>query len=261
MNEEYDVKGHVFKLVQREQRKVRSDRLAKTPNPNDFDLEFSTAGHILRKTLHTYGETVFRSTHFQYDNTGRLTDTEEFDGAGAKIGASEFVYSEGRCEWLERDEAGIVTRRGLEEYDGERLIRISSFDSCNTPRRIKTFEYSGDRVAKSDSRHYGADGALYERSVTDYDSEGRVARSYGLKADGSPLGDGKYRFEYDERGRRAKVWTYNEFDGGNTPSMVSIYEYTDDEHGNWIEQRKRHVWRNDSYKSKTIITRKLTYYR
>jgi len=151
-------------------------------------------------------------------------------------------------------------RRGLEEYDGERLIRISSFDSDDKPRTNKIFEYSDNRLARADSQYYLADGALGERWLTEYDSDGRIARTYGLKADGSPLGDGKYSFEYDGRGRRAKVWTYNEFDGSNTASSVTIYEYVDDELGNWIEQRKRHLWRNDSYESKNITTRKLTYH-
>lgn len=71
--------------------------------------------------------------------------------------------------------------------------------------------------------------------------------------------DGKYSYEYDGRGREAKVWTYNEFDGSNTLSSVTIYEYVDDEIGNWIEQRKRHLWRNDSYESNGITTRKLSY--
>jgi len=209
--------------------------------------------------LYTYGGTVFRSTQFEYDTVGRLTQTEDFDATGAKIGASEYIYSEDRCERIDRGEAGIVTGRVPEEYDGKHLIRISSFDNRNTPRRIKTLKYSDNRLVKSESRYYGANGDLYELSITDYDSKGRVSSSYGLKADGSPLGDGKYRYEYDERGRRAKVWTYNEFDGSDTPSGVSIYEYTDDEHGNWIEQRERRLWRNDSYESKRIVTRKLTY--
>jgi hypothetical protein len=41
---------------------------------------------------------------------------------------------------------------------------------------------------------------------------------------------------------------------------VTIYEYVTDDVGNWIERREFHRWRNDSYHSKGIATRKLTYY-
>jgi YD repeat-containing protein len=260
MNEELDVRGNVLRLEQRTHHKFSSERLARTPNDSSFDLDFSTTGQVLRKTLYTYDETLFRSTQFEYDVAGRLTRTEDFDGARMKIGSSELLYSEGRCAWIDRDATGIIVRRGLEEYVGERLIRVSSFDSHDKPRTNKTFEYSDNRLARANSRYYLPDGTLGERWLTEYDSGGRVVRTYGLKADGSPLGDGKYSYEYDGRGRRAKVWTYNEFDGSNTASSVSIYEYVDDELGNWIEQCKRHLWRNDSYESKTITTRKLTYH-
>lgn len=260
MNEEYEIKGHVLRLVQREHQRFSSDRLVHTPNHSSFDLDFSADGQVLRKTLYTYGETIFRSTQCEYDAGGRLTRTEDFDAEGLRIGTSELVYSERQCAWTDRDAAGIITRRGLEEYDGERLIRISSFDSHDKPRTNKIFEYSDNKLARADSQYYLPDGALGERWLTEYDSDGRIARTYSLKADGSPLGDGKYSYEYDGRGRRAKVWTYNEFDASNTASSVTIYEYVDDELGNWIEQCKRHLWRNDSYESKTITTRKLTYH-
>src|SRR5271169_1915394 len=35
-----------------------------------------------------------------------------------------------------------------------------------------------------------------------------------------------------------------------------IYEYVTDDVGNWIERREFHRWRNDSYQSKGITTRK-----
>jgi hypothetical protein len=41
---------------------------------------------------------------------------------------------------------------------------------------------------------------------------------------------------------------------------VIVYEYVADDFGNWIERREFHRWRNDSYRSKGITTRKPTYY-
>jgi hypothetical protein len=124
----------------------------------------------------------------------------------------------------------IITSRGLEEYNGDCLIPISSFD-----------RYSNNSLARSDSRYHVPDGALYEHWLTDYASDARAAGTYSLKADLSPLGDGKYRYEYNGRGRQGKMWTYNEFDGSNMPSRFMIYDYVDDEISNWIEQPQRHL--------------------
>jgi hypothetical protein len=37
------------------------------------------------------------------------------------------------------------------------------------------------------------------------------------------------------------MWTYNEFDGSKMPSRFMIYDCVDDEIGDWIEQRQRHL--------------------
>ncbi len=81
-----------------------------------------------------------------------------------------------------------------------------------------------------------------------------------MKADGSPFGDGKYLHEHDEEGRITKLWTFSEFDEDNVASSVTIYQYVNDDRGSWIERSELHLWRNDSYQSKTTTTRKLTYY-
>jgi hypothetical protein len=87
-----------------------------------------------------------------------------------------------------------------------------------------------------------------------------LVETYGLKPDGSPLGDGRYVYEYDEMGRQFRIWSFNDFDKGGEASSVSQYEYTVDEHGNWIECRKFFRSRSDSHWSKTVTTRNLTYY-
>src|SRR5262249_11984245 len=161
--------------------KSRIDRLAKTPNFRNFDLEFSPAGHIMREILYTYDETVFRLTNFEYDAAGRLTHTQEFDGPGARTRAPRHIYTDAGGQGIERDETGPIARHGVKEYDGERLISMTSFDGRNTLRKLKTFEYSHNRLAKSESRYYQADGTLGERWIADYNSEDRVDRTYGLK--------------------------------------------------------------------------------
>lgn len=74
------------------------------------------------------------------------------------------------------------------------------------------------------------------------------------------MGDGKYLHEYDEEGRISKLRTFSEFDEDNVASSVTIYQYVNDDRGNWIERSELHLWRNDSYQSKTTTTGKLTYY-
>jgi hypothetical protein len=65
--------------------------------------------------------------------------------------------------WVNRDAMGIITRHGVDEYNDASLILGSSFDAQDRPRRVQTFEYLDNRLAKSDSRYYLPDGAMYER--------------------------------------------------------------------------------------------------
>jgi hypothetical protein len=260
MNERYGVKGCVQRLEERKQLNFTTGGLDQTSNHSSFDVEFSPTGQILRKTCYTFGGVACRSERFEYDDAWRLIRTLEFDSSGVEVAASEVVYSQGKCEWTRRNGAGILTGRGVDQYDGEHLILTSTCDAQNRPKTVKTFEYFGNRLAKSDSRYYLPDGAVYERWLTDYDSQARVLRTYGLKADGSPLGDGKYLYEYNDEGRKSKIWTFDEFGEDNIASSVTIYEYVNDILGNWIDRSEFHLWRNDSYKSKVITSRKLTYY-
>ena len=262
MNEhEYGLKGRVRSLAQRTQSRLNSERLKQAPDHDSFDVVFSLSGQPLRQTSYTCGGAIYRSTGFEYDEAGRLIRTTTFDSSGTVWGRSELVYSVGQCLWVNRDAGGILTSRGVDDYDGEHLILASTFDDQDRPKRIKSFEYLNGRLEKSDSRYFRDDGTWYERWLTEYDFEGRVLRTHGLKQDGSPLGDGKYSYEYDVEGRTTKLWTFSEFDDDNTASNVTIYEYANDDVGNWIERSAFHLRRTDSYQSKRITTRKLTYYR
>jgi|SRR5579859_2975229 len=260
MNETYGTKGCVHRLEQRKHLKFPVDGLDQTPNHDSFDVEFSVTGQVLQEITFNYGGATFRSTRFEYDEAGRLTRTVESDNTGAEVAFSERVYSEGRCTWINRDSTGMITSHGVDEYNGEYLVLLSTFDGQGRPKRVKSFEYLDSKLTKSDSQYYLPDGVMHERWLTDYDSEGRVHRTHGLKADGSALGDGKYLHEYDEEGRISKLWTFNEFDDDDTAGNVTIYQYLNDDRGNWIERREFHIWRKDSYQSKTTTTRKLTYY-
>ena len=259
MNDKYDVKGRVHKL---EQRKVWNIGLDHVPNPDTFDVEFSPSGQVLRKTTYNMAGAVIGSVHFLYNDSGQISRSLEFDGAGKQIHSNDFVnQTDGNRVITASETDGKFAGRTIEVYEGNLLLSFRSYDVDNLLKREKTFQYTGSKLQTSDSQYYLPDGAFSERWLTDYDSEGRIRRTHGLKADGSPLGDGKYLHEYDEEGRIGKIWTFSEFGDDNIASSVTIYEYVTDDVGNWIERREFHLWRNDTYQSKRITTRKLTYYR
>ena len=260
MNDEYGLKGNVQRLEQRRQSSFNTDRLQCTRDHNSFDVEFSLHGQVLRKTYNTYGGVVHCSTRFDYDDSGRLVRAENFGNSEASVEFSQFAYSEAKCEWVSRDAGGVIVGRGVDEYDGQHLIRLATFDDQGRPKRIKSLEYSANRLTKSDSRYFLPDGTCSERWLADYDPQGRIHRTHGLKPDGSPLGDGKYLYEYSQDGRVNKVWSFNEFNDDNVARNMTIYEYLNDDIGNWIERREFHLRRDDSFKSRTITSRKLKYY-
>ena len=136
---------------------------------------------------------------FEYNEAGRLVRTTNVDGAGNELGSSELRYVESRCIWVNRNALGAAANHGVDECSGKHLVSTSSFDNENRLRNVKTFEYSGGRLVKSDSLYYLPDGTMYEHWLADHDSEGGIEKTYGLKADGAPLGDGKYRYEIRPR--------------------------------------------------------------
>jgi len=261
MNEAFGVKGSVYHLEQRKQHKQDpTDPLVHIRDFDSYDVEFSPSGPVLLETWYTRSCSVHRRTRFEYNEAGRLIHTVSFDGAGSELGSSEHTYPESKCIWVNRDSRGVITSHGVDNYSGTHLLSTFTFDNENRLKRVKRFEYSNDRLVKSDSLRNLPDGTVYERWLTDYDSEGRIHSTYGLKGDGSPLGDGKYLYEYDQEGRRSKTWTFSEFGDDNIATKVTIYEYVNDEIGNWIERHECHRWRDDSYKSRSLTTRTLTYY-
>jgi hypothetical protein len=257
MNENYDVKGCVRTLEQRSPWKYGLDNL---PNHESFDVEFSPAGQVLQQTDYTNATAVYRSSRFKYDDAGRLIRALEFDGAGVEVALSEFEYAEGRRVCTTRTATGIVTGRDVDEFVGNLLTLLGTYDANGRPKRLKSFEYAEGKLTQSVSKYYGYDGKLCEQSITRYDSAGRVAETFGLKADGSPLGDGRYTYEYNDEGRKHKILSYNDLADPDIPNGIRGFVYQCDERGNWTECTEYHHSRSDSGRTKRITTRKLTYY-
>jgi hypothetical protein len=258
MNDKYDVKGRVHKM---EQRKVWNIGLDHLPNRDSFDVEFSPSGQTLRLTTYDMAGAVIGSRHFVYNDSGKISRSLEFDSTERQIHTNDFVHqTEGNRVITISETEGKFAGRTVEVCEGNLLLSFASHDGDNLLKREKTFQYAGSGLQTSDSRYYLPDGTLAEQWLSSYNSEGRIAETYGLKGDGKPLGDGKYRYEYDSEGRTSRVWTFNDLVPDEPASGIKIYEYETDESGNWIARREFYQSRGDSTWSMKTTTRKFTYY-
>src|SRR5215467_8630807 len=178
MNGKYDVKGRVHTL---EQRKVWNIGLEHVPNRDSFDVEFSPAGQILRLTTYNMSGAVIGSKHFEYNNSGKVSRSVEFDSTGRQIHSNDLVHqTQGNQVITISETEGKFAGRTVEVYEGNRLLFFALYDSDNLLKREKTFQYAGSGLQTSESRYYLPDGTLVEQWLSSYDSEGRIAETYGL---------------------------------------------------------------------------------
>jgi hypothetical protein len=258
MNDRYDVKGCVLRL---EQRKDWNPGLEHLPNRDSFDVEFSPTGQILRVTTYNMAGAVIGSEQFVYSDSGKIACSLEFDSAGRQTHSNGFVHqTEGNRVITVSETDGKFTGRTVEVYDGGLLWSFGSYDGNNHLKREKTFQHIGNGLRTSDSRFYTPDGTLIERWLSSYDAEGRIVETYGLNGDAKPLGDGKYKYEYDSEGRARRVWTFNDLVPDGPANGLKIHEYETDEAGNWVERRDFYQSLGDSTWSMKTTTRRLTYY-
>ena len=264
MNEAYGVKGRVHKL---EQRKAHAFSLSELPslaglrNLDSFDVEFSPSGQILRITNFNMAGNPIGAKHFVDDASGRTIRCIESDEAGRQTSLTDFVYeSEERRIVTTRKPSGELLGRIVEVYESCLLVLFSAYDHNDQLKRERSFQYTDSKLHSSDSRYYLPDGTLYEKWISGYDSQGRIASTYGLNAEGKPLGDGKYGYDYDDEGRQIRVWSFNEFAEDDVANAVTVYKYKTDSIGNWIERREFFRFRSDEHWTKQVTTRNLTYY-
>jgi len=258
MNDEYQVKGRVRRL---EQRKVWNVGLEHLPNHDSFDVEFSSSGKILLLTSYNMAGVVTGSEQFFYDDGGKLACSLEFNSKGGQTRKTTFLHQTDENRGITSSEVdGKFAGRVVEVHDGRLLLSWTSYDCNNLLLKEKIFKYDGNTLQTSESRFYLPDGSLNERWLSAYDAEGRIAETYGLNRDAQPLGDGKYKYEYDSEGRTSRLWTFNDLAPDGNASGLKIYEYTTDEAGNWIERRDFHKSRSDLKWSMKTTTRKLEYY-
>lgn len=261
MNHAFGIKGSVRKLEQRKHHKQNAIAdLAHLRDFHSYDLEFSRSGQLLQETSYKLGGSFDCITRFDYNELGKIIHTEQFDGKGRRDGSSQFIYSDSKCIWVNRDSQDVITSNGIDQYQDSLLLSASTFNAEDKLRRLKTFEYSNQKLLKSKSQYYLPDGTANECWHTEYDSEGRIFLTFCLKEDGSPLGNGKYLYEYDSDGRESKVWTFSEFGDDKTATSLAMYKYINDDAGNWIERHECHMWRADSRQSRSLTTRTIAYF-
>ncbi len=258
LNERYDVIGRVRKL---QQRTPGLECLRDLQNLESFDVEFSPDGLVLRETFYTNGGDVDACIANIYDESSRHLRSLGFNGAGTLTDITEFKYdTTGRSiKWIERDPAETTLRSGIDVYE-EDLLKSSTILLAEGKKRTKLLEYSNKTLAKSVSEYYSQSGQCTERWISQYDVLGRLKETFALTADGKPLGDGRYTYEYDANGRESEVLGFNDWSDENVPNTVSRYEYTLDSSGNWIERREHHRFRSSSGWRTKVSKRTLTYY-
>lgn len=262
MHDNYDVKGRVHRI---DQRRLRSDESLKNlqhlHDHDSFDIEFSRSGQVVQQTNYTFRAKVHGSKRFIYAERGELVRTLEFDGAGSPLRSTDFQCdSEGRCVgWTGFDPSGALTRRCVQRYAGKLLVSSATSDAKGAAIRQEDFEYAASNLVKSVCRYYGPDGTLCEMWTSHHDTHGRLIETLGLTAEGGPLGDGRYTYEYDADGRKIKTWSFNDVSDDKVPNAVTVFEYKSDEIGNWVERHAFHRFRTASRWTERITNRELTY--
>jgi hypothetical protein len=259
MNEKYEVTGPIQRI---EQRKPSVAGLEHLPNFDSFDLEFSPTGRVIRKTSYTGAGTVQSYERFLYDGGDKLIERCWFDGEGSQASSTHCRYDDAGklVSCIGCDRSGAVTRTGTQRYIGELLVSAASTEANGSPVLEETFLYVDEKLAKSVASYYGMASALAEVWISYYNSSELVAETFGLTAEGKPLGDGRYRYEYDSYARKIKTWSYNDWADEDVPNSVFVFEYTVDEHGNWIERSDHHRSKNDPRWRTQVTKRKLTYF-
>lgn len=236
--------------------------LPRLANRDSFDIEFSPSGKILRETKYNCAGEVLGSEHFTDDDNGRTVSCIQLDAAGFGTERTDFErHSENnRIVTTARSASGEIFGKTVEVYEGNLLSSFSSYDEKGNLRGNKTFYYEGSRLLKSDSRYYIPGGTMVEQWLSEYDSNFRIVQTYAVNSDQRPLGDGKYKYEYGCEGRESRVWSFNDLASDAVPNAVTVYEYSCDEPGNWIERREFFRFRSDSNWSYSVTTREIICY-
>lgn len=229
---ELGLKGRVRALSQ-----SASPSLAQLPtiDSSRFHYEFDVNGNLAISKSYLRDGSVHSRTQYFYDGEDLLR-SESIDCQDRLIQTTTYLYERGQCiAWSASNATGETERQARMFYQKGVLSRMSIF-AGNQFVLDRRFSYDQGVLSFQDSRIFSTLGVYAERALTFFDAEGRPKESFALKPDGSPLGDGRYEYVYDERGFRARVLCYDDFSEASEPTSIHTYAYTTDETGNWISQ-------------------------
>jgi hypothetical protein len=254
----YDVTGPVGTLTQRTANLAALTSLGSNFDPEFYKMEFSVEGLVRAKTRFRGDGEVYDAERFEYDPTGRITRIVVADSAGQLISSTDFEHAANGKRGVTRNPEGVVIRTFADEFEAGRPTLLSSFEADGTSRTRKEFEYRDGRLFRTVASYYAPNDVRFHRWISIFDDRERVQESHGEHVDGSPLGDGKYTYEYRDDGRLWKRSYLNEFT--DEVSSVETYSYFDDTRGNWVEKRGILSWRNKDRPQSSLRTRELSYY-
>jgi hypothetical protein len=259
VKKDYEVVGSVHTLSQRKQSRLSSSSLSHLRDFDSFDVGFSSEGLVLTETAYRYDGKVLDMTRFEFDAEKRVVRSITTDDKGVVLTTSDFQHELNRSKETRRDATELVSRIFTNEFDGERPLTLASFLGDGKPVTRKVFEYRERKLVSSVGEYWGVTGELSSRWISSYDEFERLKMTRGQKPDGTPLGDGKYKYEYDGDGRLSECSYLNEFT--DEIASVETYTYIEDVRGNWIERMGVHQWSNNRHRTQNLMTRALTYWR
>jgi hypothetical protein len=203
------------------------------------------------------------------DAAGRPTHQEAYSLSGDFLYRVEIEYHGSEKHISRYDGTGkVVNERvaivqekasgdSIRTYEKGKLAQTDQVE--DTPAGVKT-----ERVV------YGPDGKVTKRTVTEKDATGErsatvtsAGNSYArIKGPADtdivsrgPNG-GRIHFERDKNDR---ILTEDHYDRQDQLESHIVYEYTDDDHGNWI-RRSGKVLHNGQQVGTRLMTRTITYY-
>lgn len=260
MNEGNPLVGKVKRIEQRSERPALG--LDHLPDLESFDCNLSPSGNVLSKTSYTRGGAVYRVENYHYDERERLVRIEQHKAGGSLVSVTTLQHDESGREigWTEHDSDGKVVRRGTKTYSEGGLSKEETFEADGRLIRKRSFYWSEAQLSHSIVEYYGANWECGERWMESYDETGRLLETYGLQADNSPLGDGRYTYEYDSSSRVWKVRSFNDLSQNEEPDSLRVFEYETDPNGNVIEKRVYHHSRGDEHWTGRLIQRAIQFY-
>ncbi|MCR5553974.1 MAG: tetratricopeptide repeat protein [Bacteroidales bacterium] len=214
-----------------------------------------------------------------YDERGNKVAHQRNNGKTA-LYMEAFVYDSldnmilmGHCRRYHGDNnscecEGFSAGRGYEYDDRHNMIRDYSIGDWK-PNGMDTYYQYDSEGREIESKHYevrGSQRTFDSHIQTTYDSAGRIVKKEALLGDFSVHRD---IFILYFKNAILEAWTYDEY--GNIeqyvvyvtkvkPYKIVRYQYTYDQHGNWVKRVQYEGVSDDSMTATEVMERRIEYY-